>query len=288
VAAPPIGSFTTLASTPLCVVSAFAHDRARAHRDPPEERFTATEMIVTTAGAWSIATGSGGGEVGPGVIVAGERGDAYRCEHRAARPDDTTVDIAFRPEAIARLLATADGERLVDDRGRLFARAVVDLDGHARNLVAALLAELRADRPGRSLAIDALASRLLLEGARARHREPPSSRRQRGLALAAADYMAAHLDEPLDLTQLGRVTSVSPWHLSRIFTQTFGISPRQYLIRLRIDEAARLLAEEDVTVSEVAARTGFRSLAHFRATFRRLKGTAPGCWRRDGARRPAG
>ncbi|MBI4976998.1 MAG: AraC family transcriptional regulator [Spirochaetes bacterium] len=68
---------------------------------------------------------------------------------------------------------------------------------------------------------------------------------------------------------------LSPFHLSRLFTRETGTSPRQYLLALRIREAAALLAMGGVTVREAAREFGFRDPYHFSRLFKQRMGVSP-------------
>ncbi len=64
-------------------------------------------------------------------------------------------------------------------------------------------------------------------------------------------------------------------YINRIFKKEMGITPHQFLIRLRIDIAKKLLTDSDYTPGEVAALVGFANYPHFNKTFKRLTGMTP-------------
>ncbi len=57
------------------------------------------------------------------------------------------------------------------------------------------------------------------------------------------DYISAYLDRDLSLKELGNVVQMSPYYFSRLFKETTGITPRQYIIRRRIERAKNLLQQ---------------------------------------------
>jgi AraC-like DNA-binding protein len=126
-----------------------------------------------------------------------------------------------------------------------------------------------------------------LDGLAARLRHQPQGDPPAPLARALA-WASEHLDQPLSLRQAARATGVSPEHLARLTRRAMGCSFLAHLTRLRLDEARRLLAEEDGTVQSVALRCGFRSPEHFHRTFKRAMGCSPGAWRSDLRRVSAG
>jgi len=95
------------------------------------------------------------------------------------------------------------------------------------------------------------------------------------LAEDASRYMREHLAERIDLSSLSGVLAVSPDHLGRVFKRHMGTTPHQFLIDLRLEAAEGLLAETDLTVTQIAWRVGFASPSHFVTTFRARTGTTP-------------
>jgi len=91
----------------------------------------------------------------------------------------------------------------------------------------------------------------------------------------AAEYLRAHLDEPVSLESLGKVTGVSPYHLQRSFSRQFGLSPARFQHQCRIHEACRLLRQQQ-PIADVAVATGYADQSHLYRWFRRLMDTTPG------------
>ena len=82
---------------------------------------------------------------------------------------------------------------------------------------------------------------------------------------------------PWRLADLSRLTGVSAHHLVECFTRDVGVSPRQYLLSVRIQTAREMLVSTDIAITELALELGFSSSQHFAATFKRLTGeTAAG------------
>lgn len=97
-------------------------------------------------------------------------------------------------------------------------------------------------------------------------------------ALAWVEERLAH---PLSLREAAHAAGVSSEHLARLTRRALGTSFLAYLTGLRLDEARRLLAEDQGTVQEVAGRCGFRTAEHFHRTFKRATGSSPGVWRAE-------
>jgi AraC-like DNA-binding protein len=89
--------------------------------------------------------------------------------------------------------------------------------------------------------------------------------------------LAAKYHNPaLDLDQVARELPISPKRLSRILNQQVGISFRQLLRDMRIEEAKRILTSRQFTVKEVAARVGFSDSHYFSRSFRESTGMKAG------------
>ncbi len=99
----------------------------------------------------------------------------------------------------------------------------------------------------------------------------------------AVAYMRARLGHPVSVAELAREARLSPYHFLRVFTVEVGRTPHRHLVKLRIGEAKRLLAQ-DHTVTEAALRCGFSSTAHFSAVFLRETGMRPSRWAGYGLR----
>ncbi len=103
-----------------------------------------------------------------------------------------------------------------------------------------------------------------------------STRREmfRRLSLAR-DYLHENYRRDVSNPQLAREACLSPFHLINFFKAAFGQSPHQYLIRLRIEAAMRLLALGHTSVLEVAEAVGFADRTSFFRNFRRRVGVSP-------------
>jgi PAS domain S-box-containing protein len=93
------------------------------------------------------------------------------------------------------------------------------------------------------------------------------------------DHVENYLDGDTSLDTLARLARLSPNHFSELFKHSTGQSPHQYVLRRRISRAQELLAENQLSLADIAYTLGFPSQAHFTTTFRRLVGTTPGAYR---------
>jgi AraC family transcriptional regulator len=93
-------------------------------------------------------------------------------------------------------------------------------------------------------------------------------------------FLAQNLAHDVDLTTIAAQASLSPYYFTRQFTAMIGMPPYRYLITLRIQRAAQLLRDSDLTVTQILHRVGFHSPSHFTTTFRRHMGMSPTAYRR--------
>lgn len=99
------------------------------------------------------------------------------------------------------------------------------------------------------------------------------------LRLAIA-YIHEHLEQELSLIEIATVVQMSPYHFSRLFKQSTGLTPHQYVTRYRIEKAKLLLARGELAIADISQEVGFQSQSHFTTIFRRLMGVTPKAYRR--------
>jgi AraC-like DNA-binding protein len=116
----------------------------------------------------------------------------------------------------------------------------------------------------------------------------PGSESASGTYSSAAEVDTAHaiermLDEQVytdvTITELAERQGLSRTQFTKIFTKVYGISPRQYVSRQKMNTAKMLLTNTDKSIGEIAGRLGFASLNHFSRQFRRWSGQPPSYYR---------
>ncbi|MES1023806.1 AraC family transcriptional regulator [Gloeocapsa sp. BRSZ] len=90
----------------------------------------------------------------------------------------------------------------------------------------------------------------------------------------AIDYIQTHLAEDISLKAIASELGISQYHFARLFKQSTGYSPYQYLIRCRIERAQELLKQTQ-QIANVALQVGFASQSQFGRHFKRLTGVTP-------------
>lgn len=95
------------------------------------------------------------------------------------------------------------------------------------------------------------------------------------------DYIEAHLEEPMTLSDLARVSLFSPWHSYRLFRAYTGRTPADYIRSLRLSRSAMRLKQEGCRVTDVAYDLGFGSVDGYQRAFLRTFGCNPGDYARN-------
>jgi AraC family transcriptional regulator len=89
------------------------------------------------------------------------------------------------------------------------------------------------------------------------------------------EFVLAHLDQDLSLENLARQIGFSAYHFARLFRETTGESPHQFVLRKRIEVACRLLKETGMPLSQVALAAGFPNQSYFTQVFKDRIGSTP-------------
>jgi AraC family transcriptional regulator len=218
---------------------------------------------------------------------------ACRIAGRELRHEPSAGALAICP---AGLDSAADAEGSIDaivvaiDPGRLTLAAAEDsaleaqlterLSGYDQALLdfaRALALESADNYPNGPLFWNGVASGFV-DGLVARHASA-LNRRARGtlgkdVLKRLRDYVVAHLDEPIEVATLATIAGRSPFHFSRVFSRSVGMTPHRYVVRLRLQRAVELVRDGRSGLAEIAARTGFADQSHLSRWVRRVHGVS--------------
>jgi AraC family transcriptional regulator len=89
------------------------------------------------------------------------------------------------------------------------------------------------------------------------------------------DYVHVHLAESISTEKVAELAKLSPFHFSRVFKQTTGMTPLQFVTRERILQAQQLIRETSRSLIEIALEVGYTSPSHFAQVFRRMVRMTP-------------
>jgi AraC-like DNA-binding protein len=204
-------------------------------------------------------------ELVAGSVMVGHPGDEYVCSHDHVCGDEC-LSFFLGPELV----------QAIGDRPETWqigcAPPLPEL------MVLGELAQAAAD--GRSdIGLDEIgqwfASRFV-EIVSGRPARPVSATtRDRRRAVEAALWIDAHSHRSIDLEDAAAEANISPFHFLRLFANVLRVTPHQYLVRSRLRHAARRLADEDRSITEIAYDVGFGDLSNFVRTFHRAAGVSP-------------
>jgi AraC-like DNA-binding protein len=207
-------------------------------------------------------------ELVAGAMLVGHPGAEYVCTHDHVHGDEC-LSFHFAP-ALAEELAG----------GKWRAGAAPPLSELVVLGELAQSAAMGASAAGLDELGLALAARYFrLAGGASAKRAAPSARDRRR-AVEAALRLDAEAAAPLDLATAADDAGLSAYHFLRLFAKVLGVTPHQYLVRARLRRAARLLAEEERAITDIAYDVGFGDLSNFVRTFRRAAGVSPRAFRK--------
>lgn len=238
---------------------------------PFVESHTAYAVSYVRKGSFGCRTRGETFELVAGSVMVGRPGDEYLCTHEHHAGGDECISFQF-PPAFAESLGTRDG---LWQTGGVAPLPDLVVLGELAQAAAEGRSEVGVEEAGMLFAGRFAA----LVSGRTR-RAAPAPARDRRRAVDAARWMDAHSHRPIDLDAAASEAGLSPFHFLRLFASVLGVTPHQYLIRSRLRHAARLLADEDQPVTDVAFDAGFADLSNFVRSFHRAAGVSPGRFRR--------
>lgn len=251
------------------VASRKASAAAGKESEPPDKEAT---MSIEVAASGEIAEG--------GALLAAP-GDLLNA---AAGGGAELLVVTFSPLFVLDCAARARLTR--SDSVVTFRTPSVERDERLARLARDLAEELLEEKAGQELVVSALVEHALVQLLR----RYANVRRSEHLELSrvglvdrrirlAVELMHAHLDRDLPLEEIAQAAHLSPFHFARLFKKLTGATPHAYLASLRAARARELLAETDLSVTEVGARVGYMSSSHFAKAFRQATGISPRAYR---------
>lgn len=232
---------------------------------PFVERYHCHSISYVRKGSFGCQTRGQSFELVAGSILVGHPGDEYLCTHDHVCGDEC-LSFFLTPELV----------ETIGDRTEVWrigaAPPLPEL------MVLGELAQAAAD--GRSdIGLDEIgqlfADRFVEVVSGRRGKPVTSAARNRRRAVETALWIDANSHQQIDLEQAAGQADISPFHFLRLFSSVLGVTPHQYLVRSRLRHAARLLADDDISVTDVAYDVGFGDLSNFVRTFHRAAGVSP-------------
>jgi AraC-like DNA-binding protein len=255
---------TTLLERPSVTISDFRCTAVPGDA-PFKERYHCHSVSYVRKGSFGCHSRGRFFELVAGSVLVGHPGDEYVCTHDHVCGDECLsffldpelVDvIGDRPEIwqvgampplpelmvlgeLAQAAAEGKSDVGLDEVGQLFASRFVEVvSGRSPNVAGA-------------------------------------TARDRRRAVETALWIDAHSDREIDLEHAAGRAGLSPFHFLRLFSGVLGVTPHQYLVRSRLRHAARRLADEERSITDIAYDVGFSDLSNFVRTFHRAAGVSP-------------
>jgi len=236
---------------------------------PFVEQYRCHSVSYVRKGSFGCKTRSRSFELVAGSVLVGFPGDEYICTH----------DHVCGDECLSFFLSAELVDMIGDHSQAWRAGAAPPLP---ELMVLGELAQAAADARcdiGLEEVGQLFASRFV-EVVSGRPRGPVEIKaRDRRRAVETALWIDANSHRQIDLDAAARQAGISPFHFLRLFANVLGVTPHQYLVRARLRHAARLLAEEEIAITEIAYDVGFGDLSNFVRTFHRAAGVSPRAFR---------
>jgi AraC family transcriptional regulator len=235
-----------------------------------EEQHQSTSISVVLSGCFTYRSERGRELLSPGSLLLGQASRSFECGHEHGDGDRC---LSFQ-------VAPWFFEEIGRDTGvwrSSFSSTRVPPLRHLAPLLARarLLAEGTGEAEELVLEVFAAVKRLTADASDLPAVAPRDPRRIGPvLGLLAEQPEARHT-----LTELARYAGLSRYHFLRTFKSVTGVTPRQWLIRARLQRAAQLLRSGSTPVTEIAFEAGFEDLSNFIRTFRREFGFSPSHYR---------
>jgi AraC family transcriptional regulator len=190
------------------------------------------------------------------------------------------VSLIIDPQFVADVV----GDGLAADRIEFISRHSI-VDSVVADFAATFRVELAADAPNgvtyaESLTVS-LVLHLLANYSVAKPKVPSPRGKLNAFQLRAVlECIASQLDDNVSLLTLARQAHISPFHFARLFRATVGVSPHQFVLRLRLERAVGFMKAGKMTLAQIAVECGFHDQPHFTRAFQRAFRITPAMYLR--------
>ncbi|HLI98090.1 MAG TPA: helix-turn-helix domain-containing protein [Bradyrhizobium sp.] len=241
---------------------------------PFTEQFACHSVSYVRKGSFGCQSRGRSFDLVTGSVLVGFPGDEYVCTHDHHICGDECLSFFLEPELIETIGGRADAWRI----GAAPPLPELMVLGELAQTAADGRSDIGLDEVGHLFAsrfVDAVSDRA--------RKAVAIKTRDRRRAVETAQWIEANSHRPIDLDDAANQAGLSPFHFLRLFSKVLGVTPHQYLVRSRLRQAARLLADDDIAITDIAYDVGFQDLSNFVRTFHRAAGASPTAFR-DAAR----
>jgi len=245
------------------------------------------ELLVVDRGTMELTRNQTVERLGPGDAAFLTGTDLHGGT--GGSPDLSVAALVFQPGILRSERQDAATERWIQplEAGTLKLAGVLSAGSQPAALASQLVEVVRRDNPGMELAVKGLLFQFLSEAVSeglVQRCVEPSSADPLPRIRSSLQFIEEQFAEPLTAETLAALAHLSPSHFTRLFKAVTGDTPIRHLIRRRVDEAALLLREGDLSVTEAAVRVGFTNFSHFSQTFRAYHSLSPSEFKKNRSR----
>jgi AraC family transcriptional regulator len=243
---------------------------------PFEERHADFSIAIVAAGTFEYRSAAGRELMTPGSLMLGSAGQSFECGHEHG-VGDRCVAFWYDPAYFERLAADAGARGTAPRFGGLRLPPLRALSPLVARACAGIGGPVGV--PWEEIGVRLAAQAVQLSGGRPprAHGAPPGAVAR---VTAAVRRIERDPDDALSLRSLAGEARLSPYHFLRTFERITGVTPHQYVLRVRLRRAATALATEPGKVLDVALDSGFGDLSNFNRAFRAEFGVSPRAYRR--------
>jgi AraC family transcriptional regulator len=236
---------------------------------PFEEHHSSVSIAIVAAGSFQYHSHVGRELMTPGSLMLGSAGQNFQCGHDHGT-GDRCISFQYSREFFDRLQAAPvfQAQRVPPTRALspIIARACGGLSGTEEAQWEEMSLELAAQTVQLDLGLAT----------------EPATAAPGSTARVARVVRRIECDPggSCDVVALAHEARLSPYHFLRTFQSVTGVTPHQYLLRLRLQRAAMKLRNEPAKIVDIALECGFGDLSNFNRNFRTEFGVSPRVWRR--------
>ena len=246
-------------------IERFDHPENCFHKDPESEQTEQNVVTFIERGAFELIEDRKPWRFSTGDVLVSSPGLIRRYRHFELCPDDICLSVTFEPEVLDDALG-----KLARNASPPKVSASVTSNFAFRWIIEALHSKDQLD-------IESAAFHCAVVLGPHRWQQPPRlsgvgthTRKIRSVCAS----MLERIEENLSLSSLAAEAGMSPFYFARVFSELVGEPPHRYLVRARLQYAARLL-RAGAPVTEAAVKSGFPNVNHFSKTFHMRYGAPP-------------
>ncbi|MDQ3997261.1 MAG: AraC family transcriptional regulator [Gemmatimonadota bacterium] len=245
---------------------------------PFEEQHSGVSIAIVAAGTFQYRSTPGRALMTPGALLLGNAGHCFECGHEHDT-GDRCIAFSYAPEYFERIAADAGASGRAVTFGSPCLPPLRDSAPVVAQACAGLVGDDDVSWEEIGVRLAARVAQLASGTIRAPADAPPSAVARVTRAVRAIERAPS---ARLTLRRLADEAGLSPYHFLRTFERLTGVTPHQYVRRLRLRDAAVRLAVERSKVIDIAFESGFGDVSNFNRAFRAEFGVSPRSYRSGG------